>query len=103
MNPLKLTVFAVHVETNETGARVGVVTLTGDLDTVRAVGGMLLQEVTVARVEPAPPIYAPDCTFCGGPILGEIITGPASGPSGTVMHDGETAHRACFVAAVGEP
>ena len=54
MTPLTLTVFAVHVETNETGARVGVVTLTGDLDTVRAVGGMLLQEVVVTQSEPKP-------------------------------------------------
>lgn len=57
MTPLKLTIAAVSAGYDD-GKQVGVATLTCDLDTIRAVGGMLLREVVVQLADDADPYRA---------------------------------------------
>ncbi len=97
MNPLTLTVESVHSINTERGV-VGVVTLTGDIETVRAIGGMLLQEVVVSRGEPL-------CALCGGPIVSGFprVEGPMLRGDAVILRDGDVAHHACLAALEAAP
>ncbi len=103
MNPLTLTVESVHSINTERGV-VGVVTMTGDIETIRAIGGLLLRDVIVTLAEPKPadpkPAAAlPTCTLCKGPISpdAETMTGTAWGPRGAILLEGEVAHGSCYL------